>query len=70
MQELRFSVFGQLIAIVGGPGGWSAFRLGADGKRRPAEFVVPDFLTEAELGQYLADLLHEAATPANNASSS
>lgn len=65
MPELRFNVFGRLIGIVGTPGSWSAFWLGADGKRRPAEFAVPAFLPEAELCQYLADLFHESATPTN-----
>lgn len=67
MSELRFDVYGQVIAIVGGgtaPGGWRPFVVGADGKRRPADFVVPDFVAEDELGQYLADLFHESATAA------
>jgi len=65
MAELKFNVFGKLVAIVGEPGRWSAFLPGSDGKRRPADFVVPDFLSEAELCQYLADVFHELATPAN-----
>jgi len=27
---------------------------------------VPSFIDEAGLGQYLADILHESATPRNN----
>jgi len=65
MQELRFKVFGSLIAVRAVDGGWAAFRLGPDGKRRPAEFVVPDFIAEAEIAQFLADLFHESATPTN-----
>ena len=65
MQELRFKVFGALIAVRAVDGGWAAFRLGQDGKRRPAEFVVPDFIVEAEMAQFLADLFHESATPTN-----
>ena len=65
MQELRFKVFGTLIAVRAVDGGWAAFRLGPDGKRRPAEFVVPDFIAEAEIAQFLADLFHESATPTN-----
>ena len=38
---------------------------GPDGKRRAAEFVVPDFVAERELCQYLEDLFHESATPTN-----
>lgn len=65
MAELRFNVFGRLVAIVGQPGGWTAFLLGPEGKRRPAGFVVPGFLAQEELCQYLADLFHESATPSN-----
>ena len=32
-------------------------------KRRPAEFVVPDFVTEDEMAEYLRDLFHESASP-------
>jgi hypothetical protein len=31
----------------------------------PAGFVIPDFIDEAELEQYLFDLFHESATPGN-----
>lgn len=61
----RYSVFGSLIAIEAEPGDWSAFILGAEGKRRPASFIVPNFLSEVAICQYLADLFHEAATPTN-----
>jgi hypothetical protein len=63
--ELRFNVFGRLVAIVGGPGSWKAYWLGAEGKRRPADFIVPDSLAPGELLDYLADLFHEHATPTN-----
>ncbi len=65
VSELRFNVFGSLIAIVGTAGARSAFVLGLDGKRQPANFIIPEFLAEDELCQYLADLFHEAATPSN-----
>lgn len=67
MNELQFDVFGHRIAVAGEQGAWRAFMLGPDGKRRPAEFVVPGFLAADELCQYLADLLHEFASPANSA---
>jgi hypothetical protein len=66
MREIHFNVFGRLVAIGGTSGHWSAFILGSDGKRRPAEFIVPNFLAEEELGRYLADLFHESATPSNH----
>lgn len=65
MSEFRFNVFGRLVAIVGSPGAWTPYALGADGKRGPAGFIVPNFLAEDELCQYLADLFHESATPTN-----
>jgi hypothetical protein len=63
MKEFRFNIFGSLIAITGSDGVWRAFYLGADGKRRPADFVVPNDVAEDELCEYLADLYHENATP-------
>lgn len=66
MSEFRFNVFGTLIAVTGAAGAWRVFHLGADGKRRPADFIVPADVVEADLGEYLADLFHENATPRNN----
>lgn len=44
------------------------FDLGPDGKRRRAtDVVVPDFVTEAEIDQYLADVFHESATALHSA---
>jgi hypothetical protein len=65
MQEFRFNVFGTLISITGSTGSWQAFHLGADGKRRPADFIVPTNVADHELAEYLADLFHENATPKN-----
>ncbi len=67
MTEFRFNVFGTLVAIVGSAGSWRAFYLGAEGKRRLADFVVPDNIASADLSEYLADLFHENATPRNGA---
>ena len=66
MQEYRFNIFGTLIAIRGNPGAWRAFYLGAEGKRRPADFIIPDDIQADALCEYLADLFHEEATPRNN----
>ena len=63
MQELRFKVFGTLVTITGVPGNWQAYYPGSDGKRRPADFVVPRDIPEDGLLAYLADLFHEDATP-------
>ena len=61
----RFNVFGRIVSIERAGARWAAFLHGADGKRRPADFVVPDFIPESELEQYLFDLFHENATPTN-----
>ena len=66
MAELRFDVFGKLIAVAKTSAGWTTYLLGQDGKRTAADIVVPAFIEEGEVGQYLADLLHELATPTNN----
>lgn len=66
MQEFKFNIFGALILVVGSPGAWRAFYLGSEGKRRPADFIVPNDIAEDELCEYLADLFHEDATPRNN----
>ena len=67
MDQFRFNVFGTLVAIVGATGGWKAYYLGTEGKRRPADFIVPDALASADLAEYLDDLFHEDATPRNSA---
>jgi hypothetical protein len=62
MPQYRFNVFGRLVVIKGVPGNWSAYQLGADGRRRQADFVVPGSLEEGELCRYLSDLFHESAS--------
>jgi hypothetical protein len=66
MKEFRFNIFGTHLAVRGEVGSWRAFHLGAEGKRRPADFIVPGELAEHELCEYLADLFHENATPRQN----
>jgi hypothetical protein len=65
MSEHRFNVYGRLVIIEGAPGHWSAFLPSGDGKRVPADFIVPNFLAADDLCQYLADLFHESAMPGN-----
>ncbi|WP_338766415.1 hypothetical protein [Massilia sp. METH4] len=66
MQEFRFKVFGKLVAVTGRPGARQVFYLGPEGKRRPADFVVPAYVADDELAEYLGDLFHEEATPRYN----
>lgn len=56
-------MFGRRLLAERTAAGWALFDLGPDGKRRRAtDVVVPDFVTEAEFDQYLADVFHESAT--------
>lgn len=63
MDSHRFNVFGHVYLIQRAAGVWQAWSIGADGKRSPAGFVVPDFIGGDELEQYLFDLFHESARP-------
>jgi hypothetical protein len=63
--EMRFDVFGRHIAVRKKDGAWECFLLGADGKRREMNLVIPAFVPEEEVLQFLADILHECATPTN-----
>jgi hypothetical protein len=63
MNSIKMSVYGRVVAVEKTDGGWAVFYPGADGKRRPAEdLVIPDFVGESELENYLSDLCHEWAT--------
>ena len=65
MDGPRFNVFGRVFLVRREGNCWQAYALGADGKRSPADFVIPDFVEDSELEQYLFDLFHESATPGN-----
>lgn len=62
----RFNVFGLLIDVTRTKNGWTPYLIGADGKRRQADFIVPSFIEEHALSQYLGDLFHEHSNPTNN----
>lgn len=67
MKSLKFDVFGRDVLIVEKDGGWEAFYLGNEGKRRIAkDIIVPSSITESAMIQYLDDLCHEWATDRNN----
>ena len=63
MKTLRFDVFGRIYSIRRVGPSWQVDAVGTDGKRAPADFVIPDFVAEEDLEQYLFDLFHESATP-------
>lgn len=61
----QLEVFGRRLLVERTPAGWKAYTPGDDGKRRSAPgVVIPDFIvTDDELLQFLADLMHEDARP-------
>ena len=63
MNSLGFNVFGRIYLVERKGDLWQAYALGSDGKRSPAGFVIPDFIEEGEMEQFLFDLFHESATP-------
>jgi len=60
--RLKFNVFGKIMIAESSTDGWKLFVLGGDGKRSPADVVVPGFIRENELEQFLDDVFHEMAT--------
>ncbi|WP_418268682.1 DUF7661 family protein [Herbaspirillum seropedicae] len=44
----KVHIFGKLIAVTGSCCAWQACYLGTDGKRRPADFVLPHDIVENE----------------------
>lgn len=61
MTSQRFNVFGSIFDIERRGEQWSVLAVGNDGKRAPAGFVVPEFVKDEELEQFLFDLFHEQA---------
>ena len=63
MNAIKIMVYGKLVIVEKTDSGWDVFYHGTDGKRRPAEdIVIPNFVGESELENYLSDLCHEWAT--------
>ena len=61
--SIKLNVFGRMVMAERAPAGWRIFYVSPDGKRRPADDIpVPDFVTESELMDFIADLCHEWAT--------
>ena len=62
-KSIKMDVFGRLVLAMQSDEGWSIYYLSGDGKRRPAnDIIVPSFVNESEIENYLADLCHEWAT--------
>lgn len=65
---MKFSIYGRkVVEVIRDGSGWSAFYLGNEGKKRKADgLVIPSTVREEDLVEYLADVFHEMATPANH----
>jgi len=64
--EYRFDVYGRRLAVQRRGSAWRACWLGDEGKRRDADFVIPDFIGGDELARFLADLFHESSRPGHD----
>ena len=63
MNPVKFDVHGKHVLVSRTGDGWKIDYVSDQGKRRPAaDIFIPDFITESEIEQYLADLCHEWAT--------
>ncbi len=63
-EEYRFDVFGRLVLVRKTSNSWIALYVGHKGKSRPAEDIrIPSNVPAKKLGEFLADLCHEWATP-------
>ena len=60
---MKFDVFGRIVEVTPSENGWQVYYPSDDGKKRRARDInIPPDLTESELADFLADLLHEYAT--------
>ena len=60
---ISLEVYGRRVMAERTATGWQIFYTSADGKRRRADdILVPDFVTESELVDFIADVCHEWAT--------
>ena len=63
---IRLDVFGREVLVLHSDNGWLVYYLGPEGKRRPAkDIIIPSYVTESDVEQYIADLCHEWASPSN-----
>lgn len=64
--RIRLEVFGERMDAEFAAERWTLYRVGSEGKRSDTGLVVPPFIAADELEQFLFDLLHEGAKPANS----
>ena len=60
---MLFNVYGRMLQIERLQTDWRVYHPSNDGKRRPSSLVIPEFIKEEELIQYLTDIFHENASP-------
>ena len=65
---MKLDVFGKMdIEIIKREGEWTAYRCGAEGKKRKLhELKIPNHIPESEVMDYVADIYHEWASPQNS----
>ena len=62
-ETITLDVFGRRVMASKSATGWQIFYASTDGKRRPADdIMVPDFVSESELVDFIADICHEWAS--------
>ena len=66
MMSVKLQVFGRIVIVEKNADDWRVYYPGTDGKRRLADFIIPNEVKDSELEQYLADLFHENARPGND----
>jgi hypothetical protein len=64
---MLFDACGKRIGVERDGARWRAVAAPVDGKRAELDVVIPEFVSEDELAQFLDDLLHEAAPRAHPA---
>lgn len=63
MSQIKYNVYGRIILTQKSEKGWNLYYLGDEGKMRPAaDLMVPSFIEENELEEYLSDICHEWVT--------
>lgn len=63
---MEFDLFGMRMIVERVSDGWKALYPGQEGKRRIVDWLfIPPDLSEEEIGRYLADVCHEAASSAH-----
>ena len=59
-RQIKLNVYGRIILADRIDDGWSLCYVGDEGKSHHADdLVIPDFIDEDELEEYLADIRHE-----------